>query len=107
MTTKKTDRMEEFLRRAHAGRDVPAAGEDTVRAVMARVRALPGCGPSAIRPGAPGLVRVLYPFAAASAAAAAVVAAWSLSAEQGLEWLVVRAVLADPTGMSALRLAGL
>jgi hypothetical protein len=107
MTTDKTDRMEDLLRRAHAGRDVPEVGEETVRAVMARVRGLPGHGQAAIRVLAAPVSRVFFPFAAASAVAAAVVAVWSLSAEQGLEWLLLRTVLADPTGLSALRLAGL
>jgi|GEM_PF-1627241 len=108
MTTRKTERMEETLRRAHAGRDVPEVGEETVRAVMARIGELPAYRRQrAMQAPWERLSRVLYPFAAASVAAAAVVAAWSLTVEQGLEWLVVRTVLADPTGMSALRLAGL
>ena len=107
MTTRKTERMEETLRRAHAGRDVPEVGEETVRAVMARIGELPAYRRQGAMQAPWERLSRLYPFAAASVAAAAVVAAWSLSVEQGLEWLVVRTVLADPTGMSALRLAGL
>lgn len=107
MTTKDTDRMMELLRRAHAGREIPGAGEDTVRAVMARVRVLPGHGRKAAWGADVWADRVFYPFAAASALAAGVLAVWSLAAGQGLEWLVAQAALADPTLVGALRLAGL
>ncbi|MEF3696838.1 hypothetical protein [Desulfolutivibrio sp.] len=110
MTTKRNDQADRLacLRRAHADRPVPGVNERAVRAIMARIDELP-----AYRRKEPfhipweRLSRVFYPFAAASAVAAGVCAVWSLSLEQGLDWLLLRTVLADPTGLSALRLAGL
>jgi hypothetical protein len=108
-TKERVDRLEDALRRAHAGRPVPETGEAVVRAVMASVRSLPGYAARPAQVMAPHerLARVFYPFAAASALAATACAVWSLSVAQGLEWLLVRTVLADPTGLGALRLAGL
>ncbi len=103
------DRLEEAVRRAHADRPVPETGEAVVRAVMAAVRSLPGdaARPAQVMAPHERLARVFYPFAAASALAATACAVWSLSVAQGLDWLLVRTVLDDPTGLGALRLAGL
>ncbi|MDQ7830729.1 MAG: hypothetical protein RDU30_03270 [Desulfovibrionaceae bacterium] len=111
MTTKKSDRLdrtEELLRRVHAAREVPEVDMGAVRAIMARIDELPAYRRrDSIQASWERLSRVFYPFAAASAVAAGVCAVWSLSLEQGLDWLLLRTVLADPTGLSALRLAGL
>ncbi len=108
-TRERIDRLEEHLRRAHAARPIPETGEDTVRSVMARVRSLSGYapGPAPVSSPRERVARVFYPFAAASALAAAVCAFWSVSLEQGLDLLVMRVALADPTGLGVLRLAGL
>lgn len=110
MTTKRNDQADRlaYLRRAHADRPVPGVDDRAVRAIMARIDELPAYRrKEAIPTPWERLSRVFYPFAAASAVAAGVCAVWSLSLEQGLDWLLLRTVLADPTGLSALRLAGL
>lgn len=108
-TRQRIDRLEEHLRRAHAARPIPETGEDTVRSVMARVRSLPAHAPGRDQAAAwrERLVRVLYPFAGATALAAVACAVWILSMDQSLDLMVMRVALADPTGLGALRLAGL
>ncbi len=103
------DRLEELLRRTHAGRSAPEPDEAVVRSIMAAVRSLPAHAPGRDQAAAwrERLVRVLYPFAGATALAAAACAVWILSMDQSLDLMVMRVALADPTGLGALRLAGL